>query len=70
MQFVVLPVGVGKTFLVQALGAAAVRSSHSVVFTRADALLKDLSHARADHTYERVFRRYLAPDLLILCYRF
>jgi DNA replication protein DnaC len=60
------PVGVGKSFLVQALGAAAVRAGHSVVFTRADALLKELSQARADHTYERVFRRYLAPDLLIL----
>jgi DNA replication protein DnaC len=60
------PVGVGKTFLVQALGATAVRAGHSVVFTRADALLKELSQARADHTYERVFRRYLAPDLLIL----
>ena len=36
------PVGVGKTFLVQALGAAAVRAGHSVVFTRADALLKEL----------------------------
>ena len=43
-----------------------MRASHSLVFTRADALLKDLSQARADHTYERVFRRYLAPDLLIL----
>jgi DNA replication protein DnaC len=60
------PVGVGKTFLVQALGAAAVRAGHSVVFTRADGLLKDLGQARGDHTYERVFRRYLAPDLLIL----
>lgn len=60
------PVGVGKTFLVQALGAAAVRAGHSVLFTRADALLKELSQARADHSYERVFRRYLAPDLLIL----
>lgn len=60
------PVGVGKSFLVQALGAAAVRAGHSVVFTRADALLKELSQARADHTHERVFRRFLAPDLLIL----
>jgi DNA replication protein DnaC len=57
---------VGKSFLVQALGAAAVRAGHSVVFTRADALLKELSQARGDHTYERVFRRFLAPDLLIL----
>ena len=60
------PVGVGKTFLVQALGAAAVRAGHSVLFTRADALLKELGQARADHTYERVFRRFLIPDLLIL----
>jgi len=54
-------VGVGKTFLVQALGAAAVRAGHAVVFTRANALLKELSQPRADHSYERVFRRYLAP---------
>jgi DNA replication protein DnaC len=63
---VVGPVGVGKTFLVQALGAATVRAGHSVLFTRADALLRELGQARADHTFEKVFRRYLAPDLLIL----
>jgi DNA replication protein DnaC len=60
------PVGVGKTFLAQALGSAAVRAGHSVVFTRADALLKELAQARADHTYEKAFRRYLAPQLLIV----
>jgi DNA replication protein DnaC len=60
------PVGVGKTFLVQALGAAKVRAGQSVLFTRADALLKELGQARADHTYPKFFRRYLAPDLLIL----
>lgn len=60
------PVGVGKTFLAQALGSAAVRAGHSVLFSRADALLKDLAQARADHTYERAFRRYLAPQLLIV----
>ena len=60
------PVGVGKTFLAQALGAAAVRAGHSVLFVRADALLGELHQARADHTYERAFRRYLIPDLVIL----
>lgn len=60
------PVGVGKTFLAQAVGAAAVRAGHSVLFVRADTLLTDLSQARADHTYERAFRRYLTPDLVIL----
>ena len=60
------PVGVGKTFLAQALGVAAVRAGHSVLFARADALFKDLAQARVDHTFERVFRRYLTPDLLIM----
>ncbi len=60
------PVGVGKTFLAQALGAAAVRAGHSVLFSRADRLLKELAQARADHTFEAVFRRYLAPELLVL----
>ena len=60
------PVGVGKTLLAQCLGAAAVRAGHSVVFMRADALLAELGQARADRTYDKVFRRYLAPDLVIL----
>jgi DNA replication protein DnaC len=60
------PVGVGKTFLAQALGTAAVRADYSVLFSRADALLKELAQARADHTFEKVFRRFLAPHLLIV----
>jgi len=60
------PVGVGKTFLAQALGSAAARAGHSVLFTRAGALLKDLAQARVDHSYERAFRRYLTPALLVV----
>lgn len=60
------PVGVGKTFLASALGHAACRHGHSVLSTRAEAMLKTLAQARADHSYEREFRRYLAVDLLIL----
>lgn len=60
------PVGVGKTFLAQALGTAAVRAGHSVLFRRADLLLREIDQARADHSYDAQFRRYLAPDLLIL----
>lgn len=60
------PVGVGKTFLAQALGAMAARAGHSVLFTRADALFKDLIQARVDHSYEKAFRRYLAPELLVI----
>jgi DNA replication protein DnaC len=60
------PVGVGKTMLAQCLGAAAVRAGHSVAFTRADALLKELFQARADHSLDKAFRRFLAPELLIV----
>ena len=60
------PVGVGKTFVAQALGAAAVRAGHAVVFVRADTLLRELAQARADHSVAKVFRAYLAPELLIL----
>ena len=42
------PVGVGKTFFAQALGTAAARVGHSVLFSRADRLLKELGQARAD----------------------
>jgi DNA replication protein DnaC len=60
------PVGVGKTFLAQALGVAAVRAGHTVLFTRLAAFFKDLAQARVDRTLERAFRRYLTPDLLIV----
>ena len=60
------PVGVGKTFLAQALGAAATRAHRSVLFRRADALLRELGQARADHSFESVFRKYLGPDLLVV----
>ena len=60
------PVGVGKSFLAQALGYAAVRSGHTVRFAAADHYLREMAQARVDHTSEKVFRSFLAPDLLIL----
>ena len=60
------PVGVGKSFLAQALGYAAVRTGHSVRFSRADAFFKALAQSRVDHTLEKTFRSYLIPDLIIL----
>jgi DNA replication protein DnaC len=60
------PVGVGKSFLAQALGYAAVRAGHSVRFTRADAFFKTLAQSRVDHTMEKTFRSFLNPDLLII----
>ena len=43
-----------------------MRAGHSVLFTRADALLRELGQARADHTLAKVFRAYLTPELLIV----
>jgi len=60
------PVGVGKSYLAQALGYAAVRAGHSVRFIRADAFFRSLAQGRVDHTLEKTFRSYLSPDLLIL----
>lgn len=60
------PVGVGKTFLASALGHAACRAGYRVLFTRGDAMLKDLARSRADNSFEREMRRFLSPDLLVL----
>lgn len=60
------PVGVGKTFLACALGHAACRAGHEVLFLRADRLLHHLHQSRADYSTDKVFRRLLAPDLLIV----
>ncbi|MEW6233567.1 MAG: IS21-like element helper ATPase IstB [Chloroflexota bacterium] len=60
------PVGVGKSFLAQALGYAAVRSGHSARFIRADDFFRIMAQARVDHSLDKAFRSLLAPDLLIL----
>ncbi len=60
------PVGVGKSFLAQALGYAAVRAGRSVRFIRADDFFRAMAQARMDHTAEKAFRSFIAPDLLIM----
>jgi len=60
------PVGVGKSFLAQALGYAAARAGNNVRFIRADVYFRTLAQARVDHTIEKAFRSFLTPDLLIL----
>ncbi len=60
------PVGVGKTFLAQALGHVACQAGRSVSFLRHDQLLKTLRHARLDNSYEAELLKLLAVDLLIV----
>ncbi len=60
------PVGVGKTFLANALGHIACRRGRTVLMSRTDVLLKQLKAARLDNSYDQEFRRVIAVDLLIL----
>ncbi|MFI5783520.1 ATP-binding protein [Nocardia sp. NPDC051570] len=60
------PVGVGKTFLANALGHIAVRRHHTVHTERADKLFKRLRGARLDGSYEDEMRKLHRVDLLVL----
>ena len=60
------PVGVGKSFLAQALGHSACRAGHRVRFSKVAKLLQALLQSRADNSFERELRSWLAPDVLIL----
>jgi DNA replication protein DnaC len=63
---IVGPVGVGKTFVAQALGHIACRRHRSVIAVSADRMLKALKHARLDNTYEAELRRLISVDLLLI----
>jgi DNA replication protein DnaC len=60
------PVGVGKSYFAQALGHTACRAGHRVRFAKAAQLLHALHASRADNSFERELRGWLAWDLLIL----
>ena len=61
---IVGPVGVGKTFLAQALGHIACRRGATVLAVRTDAMLKTLKHARLDHSYDAELRKLVAVECL------
>jgi len=60
------PVGVGKSFLAQALGYAAVRAGHTVRFAPADRYFREMAQARVDRSVYKTFGSFHGPDLLIL----
>ena len=66
LQSVAFTVGVGKTFLANALGHIAVRRYHSVHHERADKLFKRLRAARLDGSYEDQMRQLHRVELLII----
>jgi len=60
------PVGVGKTFIAQALGHVACRHGYHVRFTRADEMLRTLKQSRFDNSRDAQMIAITTVDLLIL----
>jgi DNA replication protein DnaC len=59
-------VGVGKTFLANAIGHVATRHGYNVIFTRADAMLRRIKQSRLDNSREAVIADLSSIDLLII----
>jgi DNA replication protein DnaC len=66
LQCVAIPVGVGKSHIAQALGHAACRHGHNVVFAKTSRLLADLAGGHADRSWESRLRRWARPALVVL----
>jgi DNA replication protein DnaC len=58
--------GSGKTYLASAFGMSASRNYMTVRYVRLPDLLGELSFARAEGTYRKVFKQYKQVKLLIL----
>jgi DNA replication protein DnaC len=60
------PVGVGKTFIANALGHVACRSGFNVMLHRGDDLLRILRQSRLDNSREVLMTELCTVDLLII----
>jgi len=60
------PVGVGKTFLANALAHSACRRGKKVIMERAKKIFTSLRQSRADNSFEKELVRFLGPDLLVI----
>jgi len=60
------PPGVGKSFLVQALGYQAVKSGFIVYYRSIFDLVRDFLHEDAFAGEDKVLAKYLKPDVLII----
>jgi DNA replication protein DnaC len=60
------PVGVGKTFVSQALGHIACRHGYHVCFSRADEMLRRLRQSRFDNSRDAEMITLTSIDLLVL----
>lgn len=60
------PPGTGKTLLARAIGHEAWRRQYTVLFYKFHHLFSDLTRAELDGTIERLFKRLITSDLLIV----
>jgi DNA replication protein DnaC len=58
--------GTGKTHLSIGIGIKGLQKGHKVLFTGVGEMLRNLHSSKADNSYTKKVREYLAPDLLIL----
>ena len=60
------PPGVGKTFLAQAIGYQAIKSGRTVYYRSIFDVVRDFLHDEVLGDEDRLLKRYLKPDLLII----
>jgi DNA replication protein DnaC len=60
------PPGVGKSFLVQAIGYQAIKAGFEVLYRSIFDLVRDFLHDEALGGEDKVLAKYLKPDLLIV----
>ena len=60
------PVGVGKTFIANALAHSACRRGYKVVMLRASMMFKKLLQSRADNSYGKELLKLISPELLVI----
>jgi len=58
--------GLGKTHLATAIGYAACQKGIRTLFTTAADMINRLVASKADHSLDRVLRRYCSPRLLVI----
>src|SRR3984957_13118735 len=64
--FVLGPTGVGKSYVASALAQKACRDGYRVYYTRAAALFRDLSLARADGSLRQLLKQFNRIDVLVI----
>jgi len=60
------PPGVGKSFLVQAIGYQAIKTGHLVLYRSIFDVVRDFLHDQALGGEDKILAKYLKPDLLII----